>query len=88
MVMKCGHLILPGAFPDKIISGINFTDKAVVQCDVPVVKILLWVLLIYIWSQINFDVNTRGITLKDPVLCIEIDRYILRSWLHKKELAS
>ena len=41
--MKCGHLILPGAFPDKIISGINFTDKAVVQCDV---KILLWVLLI------------------------------------------
>ena len=28
-------------FPDKITPGIDFTDEAVVQHDVPVVKILL-----------------------------------------------
>ena len=37
----------PGAFTDKITPDIDFTDEAVVDCDVPVVKILLWVLLIY-----------------------------------------
>ena len=42
MVSKYGHLMLPsGAFPDKVSSDIDFTDEAVVQCDIPVVKILL-----------------------------------------------
>ena len=33
--------MLPGVFPDKVTSDIDFTDEAVVQCDVPVVKILI-----------------------------------------------
>ena len=33
-------------FPDKVTPGIDFTDETVVQCDVPVVKILLQVLVI------------------------------------------
>ena len=42
MLSKNGHLILSsGRFPDKVTPGIGFTDEAVVQCDVPVVKILL-----------------------------------------------
>ena len=41
----------PGAFPVKVTPDIDFTDR-VVQCDVPVVKILLYVLVIYKWSQI------------------------------------
>ena len=36
----------PGAFPDKVTPDIDFTDE-VVQCDVPVVKIFLYVLVIY-----------------------------------------
>ena len=36
-----------GKFPDKVISDTDFTDKAVVQCDVPVLKILLQVTVIY-----------------------------------------
>ena len=60
MVSKYGHLMPPGAFTDKITPDIDFTDEAVVECDVPVVKILLWVLLIYKWSQINFHLNTYG----------------------------
>ena len=47
MASKYGHLIPPGAFPDKVTPDIDFTDEAVVQCDVPVVKILLQVLVIY-----------------------------------------
>ena len=31
--------MLPSVFSGKIIPNIDFTDKAVVQCDVPVVKI-------------------------------------------------
>ena len=31
----------PGAFPEKVTPDINFIDEAVVQCYVPVVKILL-----------------------------------------------
>ena len=31
----------PEAFPDKVTPDIDFTDKAVVQCDVSVVKRLL-----------------------------------------------
>ena len=38
---KYGHLMLPGAFPDKWTPDIDFKDDAVVQYDVPVVKILL-----------------------------------------------
>ena len=42
LLSKYGHLMLPsGTFPDKVTPGIDFTDEAVVQCDVPVVKILL-----------------------------------------------
>ena len=47
MVFKYGHLILPGVFPDKITPDIDFTDEGVVQCDIPVVKILLQVLVTY-----------------------------------------
>ena len=41
MVSKYGHLMLPGAFLDKVTPDIDFTDDIVVQCDSPVVKILL-----------------------------------------------
>ena len=30
-----------GTFPDKVNPGIDFTDEAVAQCDVPVAKTLL-----------------------------------------------
>ena len=33
--------MLSGAFPDKDTPDIDFTDEAVVKCDVPVVKIFL-----------------------------------------------
>ena len=33
--------MLPEAFPDKVTPNIDFTDEAVVQCDVPFVKIVL-----------------------------------------------
>ena len=33
--------MLPGAFPDKATSDVDFIDESVVQCYVPVVKILL-----------------------------------------------
>ena len=38
---KYGHLMLPGAFPDKGTPDIDFTDEVVVQWDVRVVKRLL-----------------------------------------------
>ena len=38
MVLKYRHLMLPGAFPEKVISDVDFTDEAVVQCDFPVIK--------------------------------------------------
>ena len=42
IMSKYGHLMLPsGTFPNNVTPGIDFTDEAVVQCDVPVVKILL-----------------------------------------------
>ena len=42
MLSKYGHLMLPlGIFPDKVTPGIDFTDEAVGQREVPVVKILL-----------------------------------------------
>ena len=42
MLSKYGHLMLPsGTSIDKVNLGINFTDEAVVQCGVAVVKILL-----------------------------------------------
>ena len=47
MVSKYGHLMLPGVFPDKVTTDIDFTDEAVVQSDVLVVKVLLQVLVIY-----------------------------------------
>ena len=36
-----------GVFPDKVTTDIDFIGEIVVQCDVPVVKILLLVLVIY-----------------------------------------
>ena len=47
MVSKYWHLMLPRASPDKVTPDIDFTDEAVVQCDITVVKILLKVLVIY-----------------------------------------
>ena len=41
MVLTYGHLVLPGAFPDKVTPDIGLSDEAVDRCDVPVVKILL-----------------------------------------------
>ena len=41
MVLKYGYLMLPGAFPDKVIPDIDITDEVVVQCDVPVVHVFL-----------------------------------------------
>ena len=38
MVLKYGHLMLQGAFPNEVTPDIDF---AVVQCDIAVVKILL-----------------------------------------------
>ena len=59
MVSKYGHLTLPsGAFLDKVSPDIDFKDEAVVQCHVPIVKILLQVLVFHKWLQINFNVNT------------------------------
>ena len=43
MLSKYGNLMLPRVFSDKAIPDIDFTDEAVVQCDVPVIKILLYV---------------------------------------------
>ena len=41
MLSKYGRLMLPsGTFPDKVTPGIDFTDEAVVHCDVPIGKIL------------------------------------------------
>ena len=33
--------MIPGAFPDKLTTAIDFTDQTVIQCDVLVIKILL-----------------------------------------------
>ena len=33
--------MLPGTFPDNVTPDTDFTHEVVVQCDVPVVKILL-----------------------------------------------
>ena len=41
MVEKYGHLLLSRVFPDNVNLDIDFTDEAVVHCDVPVIKILL-----------------------------------------------
>ena len=41
MATKYGHLMLPVAFSHIVTPDINFTDEAVVQCDVLVVKVLL-----------------------------------------------
>ena len=38
---KYGHLKLLGTFSDRVTSDIDFTDEAIVQCDVTVVKIHL-----------------------------------------------
>ena len=46
LVSKYGHLMLPEAFQDQVNPDIDFTDEAVVQCDVSAVKRLLQVLVI------------------------------------------
>ena len=89
MVSKYGNLMLPGGFPDKVTFDIDFTDEAVVQCDVPVIQILLSVLLTYKWPQIHFDLNTY-VPFLEPVLfkvlaSWEFEAYNLRSRLHEKE---
>ena len=47
MVSKYGYLMLPGAFPGKVISDIDFKYEVVVQCVVPFVKILMQVPVVY-----------------------------------------
>ena len=47
VMSKCGYLMLPGAFLDKVIPYIGFTDQAVVKCNVSVVKMFLWVMTIF-----------------------------------------
>ena len=38
IMSKYGHLMLTGAFPDKVTPDIDFIDEPVIQCyDVPVV---------------------------------------------------
>ena len=39
VVSKYGHLMLPGAFSDKVTSAVDFTDEVVGQCHVPVVNL-------------------------------------------------
>ena len=38
---KYGDLMLPETFPNKVIPHIDFTDEAVVQFDIPVLKVTL-----------------------------------------------
>ena len=38
---KYVHLMLQRAFPDKLTPDIDFRDGIVVECNVPVVKIVL-----------------------------------------------
>ena len=47
MLSKYERLMLPGAFPDNAAPDIVFTGKSVVQCDVPIIKTVLYVLVIY-----------------------------------------
>ena len=47
VVSKYGYLMLTEAFSDKVTPSTEFSDEAVVQCDVPFAKILLLVLVIY-----------------------------------------
>ena len=73
MLPKYGHLMLPGAFSDKVTPDTEFIDEAVVQCYGPVVKLFLYVLVIYKWLQVRFDVNTYGDLINwflDPVFYI------------------
>ena len=39
--------MLPGVFPDQITPDIDFTDEVVGQCEVPFVKVLLQMPVIY-----------------------------------------
>ena len=41
MAAKYGHLMHPGASPEKVTHDIDFTDEAIFQCDVSIVKIFL-----------------------------------------------
>ena len=48
MVLKYGHLILPGTtFSEKVTPDIDFIDEAVVPYYGSVIKVLLQVLVIY-----------------------------------------
>ena len=47
MVSKYGYLMLPEAFHVKVISDTDFKDDLVVQCVIPIVKILMQVPVIY-----------------------------------------
>ena len=41
MASKCEYLMLPGAFPDKVTPDIGFTEEAIVQWELPIVKVVL-----------------------------------------------
>ena len=92
MVSKYWHLMLHGGFPDKVIPNIDFTDEAVLQCYVLVVKILLYVLVIYHWSHWCEYLWRTCVLFCGPsfVYCYSFLKswilHDLRGWLHKKEL--
>ena len=58
----------------RVTPDIDFADEVIGPYYVPVAKILLQVLVVYKWSQINLDVKTYGGLMyciyRDPVLCI------------------
>ena len=47
ILSKYEDLMLPRIFPDKVTLDIDCTDEAVVECDFPIVEIILLVLVIY-----------------------------------------
>ena len=44
----------------RVTPDIDSKDEDIFQCYVPLVKILLYMLVIYKWSQINFDMKPYG----------------------------
>ena len=74
---KYKHLMLPEKSPGKVTSDIDFTYEAVVQRDVLVVKIHFQLMVIYKWSEINFDVVTSSTV---PATSFAHNFSCLRNW--------
>ena len=69
-----------GPFLDKVTPDIYFTDKVVVQCHFPNVKIPFKLLVIYKWSQINFGVNAYGWLMYCFALLCTVLYIVLVDW--------